>query len=121
MPSPIVFFDIAAPKETNISDFYSEIFAWKKDSNGNLSVPIIPSTNDSQKLIGTIRQDPVEKLLYIGVLDINETLKNIVEHGGSVDQSRFEVPNLVILALFKDPAGNRQGLVEIDNDKIKIP
>ena len=27
----------------------------------------------------------------------------------------------MILALFKDPAGNRMGLVELDGDKPKVP
>lgn len=121
MPAPIVFFDIAAPKDANLSTFYSEIFDWDIDEKGNVSVQIISSVDGSNALLGAIRQDPSEKLLYLGVDDITATLQKIVEYGGSIDQPRFEVPGLVVLGLFKDPAGNRQGLVELDNGKIKIP
>ena len=38
-----------------------------------------------------------------------------------IDRPRFEVPGDVILGLFKDPAGNRVGLVEMENGKAKMP
>ena len=34
---------------------------------------------------------------------------------------RFEVPGVVVLGLFKDPAGNPLGLVEMDGDVPKVP
>ena len=45
----------------------------------------------------------------------------IESYGGSIDATRFEVPGVVVLGLFKDPAGNEMGLVEMDGDKHKIP
>jgi predicted enzyme related to lactoylglutathione lyase len=45
---------------------------------------------------------------------VTATLQQIARHGGTVDAPRFEVPGVVILGLFRDPAGNRMGLVEID-------
>jgi predicted enzyme related to lactoylglutathione lyase len=47
------------------------------------------------------------------VPDINAALKQIEASGGSVVLPRMVIPNVVTLALFKDPAGNRMGLVEI--------
>jgi predicted enzyme related to lactoylglutathione lyase len=47
------------------------------------------------------------------VPDIDASLKAIVASGGSTVLPRTVVPNLVTFALFKDPAGNRMGLVEI--------
>ena len=32
-----------------------------------------------------------------------------------------DLPSAFTLALFKDPAGNRMGLVELDGDKAKVP
>ena len=32
--------------------------------------------------------------------------------GGTIDMPRTVIPNVVTFALFKDPAGNRMGLVE---------
>ena len=45
----------------------------------------------------------------------------VVAHGGQIVAPRFEVPGVVILGLFTDPAGNRMGLVEMDGDRAKIP
>ena len=67
-------------------------------------------------------QGPVaERLIYIGVPDINAALAKITANGGAVVFPRTEVPGIVVLALFRDPAGNRMGLVEMDGDKPRVP
>ena len=63
-------------------------------------------------LKGGIRQDPAEKIFYLGVPDIAEALKQIEAAGGQVVVPRTEVPGVVTFALFLDPAGNRLGLAE---------
>ncbi len=72
-------------------------------------------------LSGTIRNDPAEMRIYVGVPDVSESLELIKAHGGSVDAPRFEVPGVVTLGLFKDPAGNPMGLVEMDGESHKVP
>jgi len=104
MPAPIVFFDIAGPDAAKLKNFYAENFGWEIDAANGITTP---------GLKGTIRQDPPETLIYLGVPDINAALKKIEEGGGSVVLPRMVVPGVVTLALFKDPAGNRMGLVEI--------
>jgi len=71
--------------------------------------------------MGALRADPADKVLYLGVPDVTAALDKVVRHGGSVDAPRFEVPGVVVLGLFRDPAGNRLGLVELDGDQPKIP
>jgi predicted enzyme related to lactoylglutathione lyase len=44
-----------------------------------------------------------------------------VAHGGAVVYPRFEVPGVVVLGLFSDPAGNRMGLVEMADGKALVP
>lgn len=114
MPAPIVFFDIAAPDSDRLRSFYKSVFDWPAEG-GNFTVPV------TTPIEGTIRADPAEKLLYVGVPDVTKALEDIVAAGGSIDVPRFEVPGMVVLGLFKDPAGNRMGLVEMDGDKPKIP
>ena len=101
--APIVFFDIAGPDTEKLRSFYSGNFGWSIDVGNGVTTP---------DLKGTLRQDPPETLLYLGVPDINAALEKIVASGGSVDVPRMVIPNVVILALFRDPAGNRMGLVE---------
>ena len=67
------------------------------------------------------RQDPAEKRVYIGVENVAKKLEEIKARGGTIDAPRFEVPGVVVLGLFKDPAGNPMALVEMEHGKPKIP
>ena len=114
-PAPIVFFDIAGPEAEGLRDFYSAVFDWEFDGDMKLSVPV------ANPLEGAIREDPAEKRLYLGVEDVAATLEDIVKNGGAVDAERFEVPGVVVLGLFRDPAGNPLGLVEMEDGEVKLP
>jgi predicted enzyme related to lactoylglutathione lyase len=105
--APIVFFDIAGPNRQKLSAFYSDLFGWKIDAASGE----IPAESTSTTP-GVIRQDPPEKVLYLGVADITQTLKKIVAAGGKINVPRTVVPGVVTFALFEDPAGNRMGLAE---------
>ncbi|NNU15664.1 hypothetical protein HK107_04950 [Parvularcula sp. ZS-1/3] len=115
MSAPIVFFDIAGPDEGALRAFYEKVFGWPCGQPGNFM------PGNAPKLDGTIRQDPADKMLYVGVPDVTKTLELIEAEGGKIDVPRFEVPGTVVLGLFSDPAGNRKGLVELDGDEPKIP
>lgn len=115
MSAPIVFFDIAGPDETGLRKFYEKVFDWPSGKAGTL----IPG--NSPDLQGSIRQDPSEKVLYIGVTDITAKMEQIVGAGGTVDVPRFEVPGVAVLGLFFDVAGNRMGLVEMVGDHPRVP
>jgi len=120
-PAPIVFFDIAAPELANQAQFYKDIFGWQVGPDGRLSVPA------ASPLPGLLRVEPsnqgpvTERVIYLGVPDINATLARITARGGAVVLPRTEVPGVVVVALFTDPAGNRMGLVEMDGDRAKAP
>jgi predicted enzyme related to lactoylglutathione lyase len=121
MPAPIVFFDIAAPEMAAQAAFYRTVFDWDVGPDGRMSVPV------ASPLPGTLRVEPpepgpvTERLLYVGVPDIDAALGEIGARGGSVVFPRYVVPGVVVLALFKDPAGNRMGLVEMDGARPKVP
>jgi uncharacterized protein len=102
--APIVFFDIAGPDTARLKDFYAANFGWSIDGANAIKTP---------GLDGTLRQDPPETLIYLGVPNIDATLKKITASGGSVVIPRTVVPKVVTFAIFKDPAGNRMGLVEM--------
>jgi predicted enzyme related to lactoylglutathione lyase len=120
MPAPIVFIDIVGTELPKQAAFYSEVFGWKIGASGDFSAPA------SAPMRGTLRvedpkENPIERVIYLGVPDINATLAAIAAHGGKTVLPRLEVPNVAILALFTDPAGNRMGLVEMDGDQAKVP
>lgn len=115
MPAPIVFFDIAGPDSAKLADFYRAVFGWDIGGDGRFAAAA------PAPLPATIRKDPADKVLYLGVDDVAATLDAIARSGGKIDTPRFEVPGVVVLGLFRDPAGNRMGLVEMDGERPKIP
>lgn len=115
MAQPIVFFDIAGPDDEALKSFYSTVFGWEMDESGQFSVGV------NAPIDGAIRKDPAEKRIYLGVPDVTACLSLIEQSGGTVDTPRFEVPGVVVLGLFRDPASNPMGLVEMDGDDLLIP
>lgn len=115
MSAPIVFFDIAGPDEGQLRSFYEAVFDWPCGQPGSF-VP-----GNAPDLDGMIRQDPNEKVIYIGVPDVAKTLEQVEAAGGKVDVPRFEAPGVAVLGLFFDPAGNRMGLVEMQGNSPAIP
>ena len=113
--APIVFFDIAGPDLASQAAFYRGAFGWDVGPGGNVTVP------SHAQLSGLLRVDPMEKLLYLGVPDVTATLNEVVRRGGHIVAPRFEVPGVVVLGLFTDPAGNRMGLVEMEGGTSKVP
>ena len=98
------------------------MLGWQANPAGALAVPV------SSPLPGNLRVEPAtlgptnERVIYVGVPDINATLANVTANGGSEVFGRMVAPGVVVLALFKDPAGNRMGLVELDaNGKPIVP
>ena len=114
MSAPIVFLDIAGPDQDSLQTFYSTLFGWDAAA-AEFTISV------HTPLSATIREDPAERRLYIGVDDIGAKLKEVEALGGSVDAPRFEVPGVVILGLFKDPAGNALGMVEMEDGAPKVP
>jgi uncharacterized protein len=115
--APVVFFSIFGPNGSDLQRFYTEVFEWKVAASGDVAVPVAPP------LTGSIGPAPsaAEALIYIGVADVTATLQKVMARGGTIRFPRTEVPGRVVLGMFKDPAGNSVGLVEMENGKAKIP
>jgi predicted enzyme related to lactoylglutathione lyase len=123
MSTPIVFFDIAGPKLEVLGAFYRDVFGWDiaPDARFPEQSHTIRPVRVHSPLRGSLRADPPGTLIYLGVADIAATLAKIEAHGGAPASPRLEIPGVVILALFTDPAGNRMGLIEMDGEKAKVP
>jgi predicted enzyme related to lactoylglutathione lyase len=114
-PAPVVFFDVAGPDRAVLSRFYSNLFAWNIGADGTFT------TGAPAPLPAALRQDPAATVVYIGVDDVTATLKRVTADGGSIVFPRLEVPGRVVIGMFKDPAGNNIGLVELKDGKPRIP
>jgi predicted enzyme related to lactoylglutathione lyase len=115
MPAPVVFFDIAGPNLEQQAVFYANVFGWEIAADGRFTAAV------ASPLPATLRQDPADKVIYLGVEDVTTALARVEANGGAIIAPRFEVPGVVILGLFTDPAGNSMGLVEMDGDRAKVP
>jgi uncharacterized protein len=113
--APVVFFSIFGPNSSELQRFYADVFDWKATPGGDVTV------NVTSPLMGTVGQGAPETLIYIGVADVTATLQKAAARGGTIRFPRLEVPGRVILGMFKDPAGNSIGLVEMKNGKAKVP
>jgi predicted enzyme related to lactoylglutathione lyase len=107
VPAPIVYFEIAGPRGAGLREFYAGVFDWQIDATA-----AVPAASTGG-LRGGLREDPAEKIFYLGVPDINAALERIEAAGGIVILPRTVVPGVVTYALFLDPAGNRLGLAEL--------
>jgi predicted enzyme related to lactoylglutathione lyase len=121
MPAPIVFLDIVATELPGQAAFYKAVFDWDIAADGGFSVPVAGPLRATLRVEQASPNPVAERVIYIGVPDINHTLEQIKAHGGGVVLPRLEVPGVAVLALFTDPAGNRTGLVEMAGDKAKVP
>lgn len=115
MGAPILFFDIAGADTAALRQFYNRVFGWRIGAAGTFTVPV------ASPLQGALREDPAEKRIYVGVEDVSAALADVVRSGGSIDQARFEVPGVAVLGLFRDPAGNPMGLIELESGSPKVP
>jgi predicted enzyme related to lactoylglutathione lyase len=121
MAAPLVYFDIAGPDLTVQADFYRAIFDWDIGPDGGFSTPVLTPMRGSLRVEDASYGPVAERVLYIGVPDITATITRIMALGGAIIFPRLVVPGVVILALFTDPAGNRMGLIETENDLPKVP
>jgi predicted enzyme related to lactoylglutathione lyase len=101
--APIVFFDIAGPDAAKLKMFYAGNFGWDIDAANGIKTP---------QLAGTLRQDPPEKILYIGVPNLDDAIKKVTDTGGKIVTPKIPIPTGMFV-IFEDPAGNRMGLVEL--------
>jgi len=114
-PAPIVFFDIAGPDAAALKAFYDAVAGWR--IGPDLAIP----RADAGAVAGTLREDPAAVVLYLGVPDINAALAAVTAAGGAVVMPRFAIKGVVVIGLFRDPAGNTLGFVEMDGDAPKVP
>lgn len=109
----IVYWEIEGEDVKGLSAFYDGLFGW----GGNEFMPnYFGATTPEGSPDGAVSA-PTEGYtngvtIYIEVDSIDETLAQIEAAGGSTMTPRTVVPDTVIYATFKDPAGNRLGLIE---------
>jgi predicted enzyme related to lactoylglutathione lyase len=111
MPNPVVHFEIGAQNADKVRAFYAALFDWHIDAT-NPSYDLIPESNGG--IGGGIMQiregmHPYVTI-YVGVDDLDATLKRVAELGGHHVFGPMPVPEIGEFAMFTDPEGHLIGL-----------
>ena len=112
MSRKIVHFEIGCPDIQAAVDFYHKVFGWEAEVHGR-SAPIQSAEDSLPGHFNQLDQDEPQQYvtLYIETNDIDEDVKNIVEHGGSIRVPPLNLPDGRRFAWFIDVGGNIMGLI----------
>ena len=117
MGLPVVHFEINTSKGVELARFYAEAFDWFMEADGDDYTQIKTAGTcagtGAPGIDGGIGpSDPGDDFVtfYVQVPDVADALDRVVELGGEVEMPATQAGHVVIGA-FRDPAGNRIGLV----------
>src|SRR5215472_92999 len=112
---PIVHFEIMGKDAVGLQKFYADLFSWKVGEPAPEMGFYGLVDGGSSGLAGGIGQDQdggARVTIYVQVPDLQATLDRAVAMGGKVMMPPTEIPGIVTMAMFGDPAGNTIGLIK---------
>ena len=118
--STIVHFDVPADDIQRAKTFYETVFNWEITRvPGPMGYYNIGTKDDqgTPSLGGGMGQrgDPSQKITnYIGVSSVDDYIKKVKDHGGTIIMPKTTIPGFGYLATFIDTEGNPMGLWETD-------
>jgi uncharacterized protein len=124
--SRVIHFEIHAENPERARRFYTDLFGWEFTSwGGPMEYYLIKTGPDDQRGIngGMIRrqgQGPIDGqavIAYVCTVDVasvDESLKKIVNLGGTIALPKMPIPGIGWLAYGKDTEGNIFGIMQPD-------
>jgi hypothetical protein len=114
MPAPVVHFEITGQDAPKLHSFYSDLFDWNIDANNEWNYGLVAPNGESglRGGIGPSMDQSSHVTVYMQVPDLEAALAKAESLGGKTIQPPMEVPGVVTMALFADPAGNMIGLIK---------
>ena len=120
MGNPVVHFEIAGPDGPALQQFYSDLFGWKIDMQGeemgNYGVVSANEGGIGGGLFPTTEDMPARShvTFYVQVDDLQAGLDKVASMGGNTIMPPMEIaPGMGSVAMFGDPAGNAIGLYSL--------
>jgi uncharacterized protein len=117
MGYPVVHFEINTAATPELTRFYAAAFDWAMQADGDdytqINTEGVCAGTGAPGIDGGIGpSDPGDDFVtfYVQVPDVADALRRVVELGGEVDLPETHAGRIV-MAIFRDPAGNRIGLV----------
>ena len=114
MSAPVVPFEIMGGKGSELEKFYSELFAWKINSDNPMNYGVIDTGAGLKGInggVGPAHDGNRRVSIYVQVDDLQAALDRAERLGGKTVLAPTEVPGGPRLAMFADPAGNITGLL----------
>lgn len=109
---PVVFFDIGCKDLEKTTAFYQNLFSWASASMPFANLIDTGTSEGIQGQIVALGHEPHNYVMvYIQVDDIDAHLEMITNEGGEKLIGPVAMPNGKQFAWFKDPEGNRLGLI----------
>ena len=115
MTRPIVHFEIYGRDATRLREFYSALFGWKISSDNPMGYALVEHGigGPPEGIGGGIMPgDKARVLIYVQVVDLNETLRRAEELGGKAVIQPVDVPGGPTISQMQAPEGNVIGLVK---------
>lgn len=107
----VVHFEVGADDPERVARFFENVFDWKIERwKGPIPYWLV-STGDRKEpgIDGGIekRREPGYSVVNsIEVADIDDTMKKIEKHGGTVTTQKMDIPGVGIMVYFRDTEGN---------------
>ncbi|HUL39085.1 MAG TPA: VOC family protein [Methanomassiliicoccales archaeon] len=116
----VEYFEINADDPQRAMGFYEEVFGWSFERwKGPFEYWLARTGEKGEEGIdgGILRRtDPrVNVVDYIGVKDIDDLVRKIVMHRGTIVQPKTAVPGVGWVIMFRDTEGNILGAMQEDD------
>jgi predicted enzyme related to lactoylglutathione lyase len=116
MPNPVVHFEVLGKDAERLQGFYRDAFAWKVEPVMPQYAMAHPTEDSVAGGIGSAMDGgPGHVTFYVGVPDLDASLKKIESLGGKTVAPPMEVPGGPMIAMFADPEGHVVGLVKTES------
>jgi uncharacterized protein len=120
MAKQVVHFEANGKDGNKLRDFYGKAFGWQFNVMPEMDYGIVD--NGGKGINGGIGTAPeASAVFYVAVPDPQATLDEAEKLGGKTTMPVMEIPNIVTLAQFQDPEGNRIGIVKDDPNQTPPP
>lgn len=118
MRNPVVYFEIPVTDMQRAKQFYSSVFTWsfQEETIDNNEMALFPFVDSLSGITGALAKGdsyvPSQQgvVVYFHTESIQETLRLVVEHGGSEFYPKTSVGELGFVAECIDTEGNRIAL-----------
>jgi len=126
MANNLSFFSIHADDLDRARQFYAQVFGWRFEPWGPPGFYLIHTGDDQNPgVLGSLsgRREPLTGTgmrgfeCTISVDDIDQAIRAIQAHGGTIAMAKFHIPTVGSGCYFHDTEGNRAGAMQYETPR----